>query len=264
MSQTLIFSIFDNFSSDYKEFKKSNTGRIKQYFDQAGVSKAKSFKMKTKGQRAIGKKTKNMLHGKAVVEYGDKNYYIGDYKNNHKNGQGYHRFINGLVYVGRYEDDKKVDGIVIDPKTSKVVYEGDWNYDTYHGEGKLSRRNGQYYKGTFDNGKFHGKGMIYWPNGDIYEGDFKKGAREGYGKFIYGNGDRYEGEFRNNVYEGNGVYNWNEGDQFKGIFKNGKMTGEGEMKYSIGILGSGVWDNMKGIDYSLTNLPPSMQDLPRN
>lgn len=77
------------------------------------------------------------------------NYFIGEYKNNKKNGNGYHHFINGLIYKGLYKDDKKVDGKIIDPKDMRDVYVGDWGNDNYNGKGTLLRSNGAKYIGEF-------------------------------------------------------------------------------------------------------------------
>ena len=76
-----------------------------------------------------------------MLKFEKNNYFIGNYEDNKKNGFGYHYFVNGLVYKGQYKNDQKVDGIVIDPLSKQIVYEGDWDYDTYHGKGKLTRRN---------------------------------------------------------------------------------------------------------------------------
>ena len=267
MSDKLVLEIFKNFEKDFKEYHNAKSGRIRKYFDQVGVpvKNAKPFKMKLHNHKAIGEKKNSRLHGKVIIEFGKKNYYIGDYKNNQKNGHGYHHFNNGLVYIGKYENDKKIGGIVIDPESGKRVYEGDWGFDGYHGNGKLTRRSGVYYQGPFNKGLFEGQGEMHWPNGDRYVGNFANGFRCGYGKFFYDKGDTYIGEFKNNVFHGNGTYTWAEGDEYKGHFENGRMTGEGKMQYSIGILGSGVWDNKgNNIKYELTNLPPSMQNIPRN
>lgn len=265
MSEKLIFSILENFPSDYNEFQKSNTGRFKKYFEKAGIKNAKPITMKINPKKPQNN-PKKAIQGKTILKYGENNYYIGDFKNNLKHGEGYH-LTNGLVFIGRFEEDKKVEGFVMNSKTRKVVYEGEWKFNTYHGKGRLSRRNGQFYKGDFFKGKFQGKGTISWPNGDLYEGDFKNGRREGFGKFTFKNGDVYQGEFFGNVFHGNGTYFWVGGDEFKGRFENGKITGEGHMMYSIGILGSGVWDNdMKGVSFSLSKLSPSpsMIEFPRN
>ena len=51
-------------------------------------------------------------------------------------------FENGLVYKGEYKNDLKVNGVLIDFKTQKIVYEGGWENDLYSGTGKLDRLNG--------------------------------------------------------------------------------------------------------------------------
>ena len=37
-------------------------------------------------------------------------------------------------------ENKKIDGIVIDPETKKIIYEGGWGNDTYDGQGILKRK----------------------------------------------------------------------------------------------------------------------------
>lgn len=82
-----------------------------------------------------------------MVKFGTSNYYIGDFKDNEKNGFGYHHFINGLVYKGKYENGIKVDGVVIDPSDNRIVFTGDWKNDNYNGNGLLRRKNGDTYDG---------------------------------------------------------------------------------------------------------------------
>ncbi len=264
MSEKLILEIFKNWELDFKQYKNSKSGRIAEYFEQNNIKNPKLIKIPNSDHKAFAQKKGKSMFGKAVVEYGRKNYFIGDYKENAKNGFGYHRFKNGLVYRGQYKGDIKVDGTVIDPSTSKIVYEGDWEEDTYHGHGTLTRRNGQFYKGAFEQGKFQGKGKIWWPNGDVYEGDFNKSTRDGYGVFKYANGDFYEGAFLNNKFHGQGKYVWSSGDEYSGEFQYGLITGNGDMNYTIGIIGSGVWNDNRGkqIQYSLNSIPPSLQDIP--
>lgn len=263
MSETLVFKIFQNFENDYQEYLKRKTGRIKEYFDSVGVKTPKVMNFKNKSHEAIGEIIGGKINGKVVIKFEDKNYYIGDYKNEVKNGYGFHFFKNGLIYLGMYDKDMKVDGIVKDPETMKIVYEGDWGFDTYHGKGKLTRRNGTYYQGDFEKGMMQGRGFMVWPNGDKYEGDFQKSTRTGQGRFTFKRGDIYQGQFRDNFFHGKGHYTWESGDEYDGNFENGHMCG-GDMKYSIGVLGSGVWDNQKSdVKYSLTNMPPSLQSIPR-
>lgn len=59
----------------------------------------------------FGNKKGSNITGKVVIDFKQGNCYIGDYKDNHKNGIGYHGFSN-CYYKGKYENDKKVDGVV--------------------------------------------------------------------------------------------------------------------------------------------------------
>lgn len=195
------------------------------------------------------------MEGFVAVKYDTLNYYIGEYKNNEKNGFGYHHFPNKLVYKGKYENGKKVAGIVIDPFTLEngrplVVYEGSWGNDTYNGQGTLTKKTKQQYIGSFLDGEFHGKGKMLWPNGDQYEGDFVNNSRDGKGEMIFANKDRYKGGFKGNKFNGYGEYYWSGGDVYRGNFVNGIME-KGDVNFQIGIVGSGIWSE-KDIRYELT------------
>jgi hypothetical protein len=243
----LAFDLLKNFQKEFDSYKKNHTGLIAEYMKNKN-SNVKYIKMKS-GYEALGTQTGTNLSGYAAVKYSTTSFYVGEYKDNKKNGFGYHNFPNGLVYKGEYVDDKKVAGVVLDPNNNNfLVYVGGWGSDTYHGQGRLSRKNGQYYHGNFDQGKFQGKGMMWWPNNDRYDGDFDSNERSGNGVFKFSNGDIYEGQFLHNEFEGRGRYFWNSGDVFEGDFKNGKME-NGDMKYSIGVIGTGKWDG----DYNSQN-----------
>jgi hypothetical protein len=43
--------------------------------------------------------------GTDTFRYGDK--YVGEYKDNRKNGQGTYTYVNGNKYVGEFKDDKQ-------------------------------------------------------------------------------------------------------------------------------------------------------------
>jgi len=61
-------------------------------------------------------------------------------------------FNNGLFYYGKYYCNTKIDGKVYQLKNQKLVYEGGWGKDTYHGKGKLNRASGAVYEGDFHYG----------------------------------------------------------------------------------------------------------------
>ncbi|MFN4174606.1 MAG: hypothetical protein ACK4HV_05845, partial [Parachlamydiaceae bacterium] len=61
------------------------------------------------------------------------------------------------------------------------VYEGDFENDVFHGQGKLTIDHIGVYEGAFVNGKFHGKGKFSWKDGTVYEGDFFEDTSHGKG-----------------------------------------------------------------------------------
>ena len=247
MSENLILDIFENFNSEFENFKQNNrNNKVEEYFKQIGCPNPKYFQIKGTKHEVIGFTKNKMVDGKCIIRYRPDDYFIGDYKNNKKHGYGYHRFVNGIVYKGQYDNDLKVGGIVFEPKLKKIIYEGEWAADLYNGKGKLTRLTNEQYIGDFRNGKFHGRGVLSWPNGAKYEGDFVEGVRQGEGRFVFNYGDEFIGQFANNKFNGHGRYIWKNGDMYEGEFVDGVMTGNGLMSYrELGILGSGVWDNHK-------------------
>ena len=97
----------------------------------------------------------NLLKYKIELENGE--YYIGEFKNDLRNGKGILYYSNG-----------------------NIQYEGDWINDNAEGNGKYIWENGQYYIGQYKNGLKHGKGTIFYSNGNIkYEGDWINDKPEG-------------------------------------------------------------------------------------
>ena len=171
-----------------------------------------------------------------------------------KHGQGYKKYKDNTYFMGKYEKDLKVEGVIKDLNNGALIYEGGWKKDTYHNHGNLTRRNGDKYSGDFFFGDCHGKGKLEWNNGDVYEGDFYKNLREGKGRMTLKNGDFYEGDFSQNKFHGKGRYEWKDsGDVFYGNFEKGKMC-EGKMEYKIGIEGEGDFRTTyrdTGVSYSV-------------
>ena len=65
---------------------------------------------------------------------GDK--YVGEYRNNKRNGQGTYTFASGSKYVGEHKDSK------------------------FHGQGTYIWANGNKYVGGFKDNKKHGQGTF--------------------------------------------------------------------------------------------------------
>ena len=107
--------------------------------------------MEIKCMKVILLMIKREVNGTRYYENGD--YYIGEFKNDHRNGKGVEYYKNG---------NKK--------------YEGDFFNSKYEGYGKYIYENGDYYIGEFKNGFFHGNGKEYSKDGNIkFEGEFIEG-----------------------------------------------------------------------------------------
>lgn len=92
-----------------------------------------------------------------------KDKYIGEWKDNVKEGKGH--------YVSR----------------SGKLYEGDWERNYRHGFGVLAQRKENLvfdleYRGNWKNGWPDGEGFKRYPDGSFYIGNFRRGKRHGYGQ----------------------------------------------------------------------------------
>ena len=75
---------------------------------------------------------------------------------------------------------------------------GAFLYDTIHGFGKYSCKNGDLYIGNQIHGCRFGTGRMEWRNGNIYTGNWKNDIRTGNGKMEWHDGGQFDG----NIYEG--------------------------------------------------------------
>ena len=256
MSEESVISIFQNFRTILEEFKETGKSHIVfEYFKQKGYPNPTLFEIPNSKHKAIGFIKKKKIEGYAIVYYKNNDYFVGKYQNNKKNGYGYHFFPSGHVFKGEYENDSKLKGIVFNPNTKKIIYEGGFVNDLYHGKGMLYRPFEGTYRGSFKLGMFNGDGEIEFENGNIYKGDFVRGVREGKGEMVFASGDTYEGDFKKNKFHGYGTYTWANGSTFIGEFKNGDMIGEGKMRFNnLGINAEGSWQgrrNSKKIRFTL-------------
>ena len=69
------------------------------------------------------------MHGKFKIYYDDGGVYVGDIKNNKKNGEGKQMDWNGNIYVGK------------------------WKNDLEHGEGYTETKDGEITRGIWKYGK---------------------------------------------------------------------------------------------------------------
>jgi hypothetical protein len=135
--------------------------------------------------------------------------YIGDWRDNCKEGFGIQFYKNGDKYEGMWAMDKKHgQGTYWRNEGGKLrrEYTGDWFEDKKHGRGTFFFKNSDRYDGYWVNGMPQGEGRMIYSNGNIYEGQWHEGKRNGYGVLTKRNGDHFEGHWVNDNREGQGSY----------------------------------------------------------
>lgn len=156
---------------------------VKKQKQEIGVNKSEKW---ISSGKYIGDWKENMKEGFGIQIYDNKDKYEGLWANNMRHGQGtYWRNEAGKL---------------------KREYTGDWIEDKRHGRGTFFYKNGDRYDGFWVQGKPQGEGRIIYANQDIYEGQWHEGKKSGYGVLVKKNGDNYEGHWVNDMKEGQGSY----------------------------------------------------------
>ena len=127
--------------------------------------------------------------------------YIGEYRDDKRNGQGTYMFSNGAKYVGEWRDDKR------------------------HGQGTFTFPNGDKYVGEVRDGKEDGQGTYTYANGDKYIGEWRDNKHHGQGTFTFAGGIKYVGEYRDDKRNGLGTEYSPQGAVLKnGIWHDGELV----------------------------------------
>eukprot|EP00638_Chattonella_subsalsa_P022089 CAMPEP_0117872494 /NCGR_PEP_ID=MMETSP0950-20121206/11114_1 /TAXON_ID=44440 /ORGANISM="Chattonella subsalsa, Strain CCMP2191" /LENGTH=174 /DNA_ID=CAMNT_0005725273 /DNA_START=211 /DNA_END=735 /DNA_ORIENTATION=- len=123
-------------------------------------------------------------------------------------GTGVFIFVDGSRYDGEWmmENGKRLRhgfGKFVDgPET----YEGQWDHDQMHGEGKMIFATGATYEGFFDKNVFHGEGMYTWADGSSYTGGWRENKMHGEGCFIDSEKIEWKGQFYNGKFNNGRSY----------------------------------------------------------
>lgn len=128
------------------------------------------------------------------------NFYVGEFINGEKHGEGTKILKDGCFYHGEFKEGKQ------------------------HGRGFYRDENGNLYKGYFDNDEKHGPGSYKYANGDFHQGFFKRGKKhDSFGIYKYKNrAATYGGGFKDDKKHGYGVY-IQEGGFYCGKWEFGKL-----------------------------------------
>ncbi|KAL7463250.1 hypothetical protein ACHAXS_003623 [Conticribra weissflogii] len=131
--------------------------------------------------------------------------YIGEFRENFRNGLGLYMLSNGSSYDGEWRENN-MNGWGVFRWPDGSVYEGFWKEGRRHGaSGRLLASDGFRYEGAWVNNGMEGRGIATYPNGQIYEGMWVAGRREGRGTIRFTNGAIYEGRFKDDYMEGQGT-----------------------------------------------------------
>ena len=165
---------------------------------------------------------------KGSIYYQDGSKYTGDIKNNKRNGKGEYK-SQMEIYVGNWKDDQK-DGEGTLTFGDGTEYIGFFKDGQFNGEGKIKCKDGFSYQGNFLNNCMHGKGYLRGKNDHIYEGYFKNGKFHGSGTFKWINRNSteyYKGNYICGQKDGKGEFHFSNGHVYNGSWKSGEPDGEG-------------------------------------
>ncbi|KAM6156422.1 radial spoke head 10 homolog B [Erethizon dorsatum] len=148
-------------------------------------------------------------HGKGSIYYNQEgtSWYKGDWVHNVRKGWGVRCYKSRNVYEGQWEDNMRHGEGKMNWLTTMEEYDGHWDRGVQNGFGThkwFIKRipNSQYplrneYIGQFVNGCRHGHGKFYYASGAMYEGEWVCNKKHGMGRFTFKNGRVYEGLFSN-------------------------------------------------------------------
>ena len=123
-----------------------------------------------------------------TVEEKNGNKYIGEIKDNKKDGYGIYYFYNSDEYeryAGFWKDDKKYSKGTMFYKNGSI-YIGYWKNDLREGKGEIYFKTGEKFYGHFEKDKKNGKGIFYSKDyNSIYLGSYKNDLKDGKGITYY-------------------------------------------------------------------------------
>jgi hypothetical protein len=111
--------------------------------------------------------------------------YIGEFKNNMKDGYGEEKYRDGSIYKGDFRQDlKHGKGVLLLQGNGNYGYEGEFKNDKISGRGKFKWNDRKEYIGDWDNNEICGYGIIL--EGKMrHIGYFMHDLKEGFGATFY-------------------------------------------------------------------------------
>jgi hypothetical protein len=158
------------------------------------------------------------IHGEGTLSWLDgSRKYVGQFRQSHKHGLGKMEILEGRN------------------QSLKTIFDGQWKWDKFEGNGTLYYSNGDVYKGMFKDGRPHGHGILkqgrfMGTGASVYVGEWANGLKSGYGVLDdIITGEKYMGMWYNDMKCGSGCVVTVDGVYYEGTFAHNKMTGRGLM-----------------------------------
>ncbi len=197
------------------------------------------WKGANKGEKYVGEWKNDMRNGQGTnisgkgPNKGDK--YVGEYKDDKKHGQGTYTWVSGDKFVGEWKNSDYVRGTYTWTSGSKYV--GEWKQNMKHGQGTYifgtGPNKGDKYVGEYKDDKKHGQGTYTWAHArsenevaEAYTGEWKDGKRHGQGTQTYFKGPdkgEYTGEWKDDKKHGQGTHIFSYGVIKNGVWKHGNF-----------------------------------------
>ena len=271
--------------------------------------------------RIEGRFKQGKAEDKVRIEANDGSVFEGEMRQGKKHGLGRITFKSGWVLQCEFDNDKTAKGTLDRPEektryvgelnevferegkgvlhftahSEYIKYEGEFNNGVMNGEGKMWKKNGDFFKGTFKNSKQKGKGVYITAKGDVFTGEFVGMVLTGNGtwaekktlnfyegkfdnfKFIEGKTSlkavdpknmrldpnrkvtTYEGRFTNCKFNGSGTITYPDGSNFVGEIFKGKPNGKGIISFPNKSYYSGDWWNGSILPGGTYYYPPDSQ-----
>eukprot|EP00667_Euglena_gracilis_P003281 EG_transcript_3292 len=175
-----------------------------------------------------------------------------------KCGVGQSLFVNGDLYIGEYDNNKR-EGTGTYFWTSRgLIYNGQWKNNQRSGMGRMVYPDGGRYFGQWLFDKKNGRGRYTYPNGDSYNGDWVDDVKEGTGTYTFAaDSSQYVGTFRAGEFT-SGKWLLAGNRTYYGAFQGFKPVGKGVFVFGgkfkqEGVYRAGRWhptkvDNVKASD----------------
>jgi len=156
--------------------------------------------------------------------FDDGSKYVGEFKDDMRNGVGTFFWPHGEKYVGEFRDGK-LNGFGAHFWPHGEKYVGEFKDDMRNGVGTFFWPKGSRYVGGFKDGTQNGHGMTFFQNGTTkYDGEFFDGEENGSGKSFYSHGaTEYDGEWKEEKWHGYGrLFDVDGSLLLEGYFENGE------------------------------------------